>query len=371
MTGTQQIHILPLENYLKERVETNPHLFPQRDTNYFEQYLNIKEWLTKKHFRDAGAGLATDGNRYTQHDLGHVNDVIEVAGCMLRIKQKSELLTGFETYILLVAILLHDSGNAEGRREHEQKTAKIIREMGDVAGTCTQEKKLAAKIARSHGGTTLYKNIGTKDTIAVLINSIYDTFPNDVKIRPRLLAAVLRLSDELAEKPSRANSIAVKEVSDPKITKYKPDVVHNLYCSIVQIKVFPDSHEINISFDVDKSLLTQKFKIKEDNKEGICEVVDVYLIDYIVNRLEKSDRERRYCNRFMMGLLHFDSISVTIEITNDFETLDTICLKIEERGFPDAASGVSIKGLDEKLDGDVLYEKYGKVTVDNSSDARK
>ncbi len=362
MPESQQPHLLPLESYLNDKVLSDRNAFPQRDDNYFSQYINIKNWLTDRHYTDADAGLATDGNRYTHHNLGHVNDVIEVAGSMLQIKKNKELLSGFEAYVLLVAILLHDSGNAEGRKDHEKKTAQIIREMKDVAGTGTQEKKLISKIAQSHGGTALYKNISTKDTITTLINSIQTTFSNDVTIRPRLLAAILRLSDELAEKPSRANSITIKEAYDLERSTHLPDVIHNLYCNIIQISIIPESHEIKISFDVDKNLLQKTFTIEKKDTDGNKVIGDIYLIDYIAIRLQKSDRERRYCNRFMGGLLHFDSISSTIEITDDYETLETIDIKIEERGFPDSDSGTSIKSINSRLDGKTLFDSYNEVT---------
>lgn len=357
--------LLPLERFLKDKSSSDPHSFPLRDVKYFEQYLNIKSWLTENHFRDAGAGLSTDGNRYTQHDLGHVNDVIGIAGSMLRVKEDQNLLSGFEAYVLLVSILLHDSGNAEGREKHEQKAAKIIAEMGDVAGTATQEKRLIAKIAQAHGGNVQYNNITTKDTIATLLDSTYYNFTNDVVARPRLVAAILRLSDELAENPTRANSRAVKDVKNQDITEYKSDVIHNLFCHIIQVTLHPESHTISLSFDIDKRLVTQLFKIEEKNENGNSAIPDIYLIDYIIERIKKTDRERRYCNRFLMGLIHFDTITAALEITNEYETVELIEFRIEERGFPECGIGsdiCDIAGNYPKINGQVLFEKYSSET---------
>ncbi|MDH5692900.1 MAG: hypothetical protein OEZ47_07345 [Gammaproteobacteria bacterium] len=360
MTNSNKDKILPLEEYLKSKWESDPHGFPERNTNYYEQYCSIKSWVTKNYFRNAGGGLSRgDGQRYTHHDLGHVEDVIETAGNFLRVKDGLGLLSGFETYLLLVSILLHDAGNAQGRDGHETKTTSILFDMKDVAGMSTQEKKLAGKIAKAHGGKYQKDGVVSKDTITNIIDSIEETFPNSVKVRPRLLAAVLRLSDEFAEKTDRANYTALLDLSDVNNSVYNEDVLHNLYSHVITIDCCPESYEIRLVFNIDVNDLNKKFKytkkIDSEDRE-----LEVFFTDYITDRLIKSDSERRYCNRFLMGLIYIDVINVVIEINDNLETLETIKLRIEERQYPEPLKRLHDQDEINRLDGITLSSRYSR-----------
>lgn len=352
--------LLPLEEYLKTSFESNRDEFPDRNVDYIKQYINIKDNLINSHFRDANAGLAVDGNRYTHHDLGHVNDVIEMAGCMLR--NDDYPITGYEAYMLLIAILLHDSGNSEGRKGHEQKTLRILIDMNDIAGIDSVEKKLIAKIARAHGGIFNIGTQKTKDTIGELIIEKESVFSSgQIKVRSRALAGILRLADELSEKKSRANKAAVNDGYNIELKSLKPDVVHNIFCDIIRIDVLTEYHEIQLKFDIDKSLLQRTFSIEESDENNDLVVKNIYLVDYIIKRLIKCNLERLYCNRYMYGILRFDMISVSIDIHEDLEDLEDPGkwnFKIEDKGYPQADDEASIRELAPSLDGLSLYNTY-------------
>jgi hypothetical protein len=353
--GTQP---LALERYLEDEVNQNRDAFPDRNVNYFSQYENIKGSLKRSHFRDANTGLAVDGNRYTHHDLGHVNDVIEMAGSMLRV-QDSFRINGYETYILLVGILLHDSGNSEGRNGHEQKTFRILMDMGELAGLNTVEKKLISKIAMAHGGTFNIGNFKTKDTISNQLQNKEDTFRSgEIKVRSRALAAILRLADELSEKQSRANKAAVADAFKKDAIPLKPDVVHNIFCHIVRMEVNTEYNEIKLFFDIEKCLLQRYFTIEEKDIKGEMTINDIYLADYIIRRLKKCNLERQYCNRHMFGVLTYDLIHVQVNITHEHEDLKTWKFKIEDTGYPEDGDESSIRNLSPDLDGITLYQKY-------------
>jgi len=136
------------------------------------------------------------------HGTGHVHTVITKASQL--IQEASCKITPYEGYLLLFAIQLHDIGNIFGRDDHEKKCSDIMNALGGTAGLDKPEKRTVVNIASVHGGLT---DDGGKDTISTLEPDPRALLGQDV--RSRLLAAILRFSDELADDSSRASTLAL------------------------------------------------------------------------------------------------------------------------------------------------------------------
>jgi exopolyphosphatase/pppGpp-phosphohydrolase len=152
-----------------------------------------------------------------------VDDVIAMVGRLLGLEVGgvADALEPYELYVLLFAVLLHDAGNARTRKNHEKEPKAIIARMGSVAGVEPVERKLIASIAEAHGGRT---KDGDKDTIRKVIQLDIENI-GGLSVRSRLLAAALRLADELSENPQRADPQAlIRPYQTPE------SVIHNLYC---------------------------------------------------------------------------------------------------------------------------------------------
>jgi hypothetical protein len=340
------VRLLPLELVLQSRAQDTSK-FPDRTVNYFDRYLSIKDWLTKRVYRNAGAGLAArDGILYTQHDLGHFEDVIESAGRILGVGESTPLvdqLNSYEIYVLLLAILLHDAGNAEGREGHERRAFSYLRAMGDISGGDSVELRMIAKIARAHGGKA---PDGNKDTIGVVIDEGVTSHQN-IRVRSRLLAALLRIADEISEGPSRANEMALNDT--------KPDAtepIHHLYCKVVRMSVDLQDRSIRIIYDVARDLLDKTY-----NYEGSI----VYLVDYIAARLEKCDRERQYCNRFMAEIVMFERIRARLLISDNEneDVLKEISIELRDEGYP--ATLRRVQEREPMFSGEKLAQEFRKV----------
>lgn len=340
--------MLPLEELLKQHSQNNPASFPYRNTNYFAQYVQTKSKLDQEYFRNAGSGLALDGNLYTQHDLEHVNDVIKAAGILLGISQTNitddvpvNNLSGYEIYALLTGILLHDAGNAFGRTGHEKLPFKILTD-ANTAGTDAAELRVLAQIAQAHGGRA---KDGDKDTIGKVIQQPSHKIQG-IPLRSRMIASILRLADELSENPTRANDALLKSPS------MSPDaVVHNLYCKVINIDIDVLARTIRKTFEVEVDLIAKKFPIKD-----AAGARETYLIDYIAERLEKCDLERQYCNRYFSGLLRFDSIRAELKICRNEDVLDTVSLTLDDSGYPQTKK--AIKDLNPLFDGLTQYRTH-------------
>lgn len=321
-----------LEKWFKKSLKGSPKL-PRRGGKYFEHYTSIKQRLADKYYSVTGAALAQEGGgRYTKHDIGHVDDVIETAGLMLGLGLEGVVpaakhLSAYECFVLLVAILLHDAGNAIRRKGHEKKAAEILREVGEAVGLSAIEHKMIASIAQAHGGEM---EDGDKETITRILS---DPIPSiqGIEVHARRLAALLRLADELSENHTRADEVALESEATPHLS-----ILANLYCRAINRKIDFGGKSIHLEFTIDKSLLSRSFTIPDKD----LGTRDILFVDYIAERLEKCESERRYCNRFLSGFATYDRIRAKLVIMNGDHEIDTVVVDLEEVGYPSVTKKV-------------------------------
>lgn len=343
-----------LEAKLQLMASAPSNAFFDRNAVYWPRYVTIKQWLADEYYQSAGAGLAREGERYTRHDISHVDDVIDTAGKLLGAGIKDSLfdrLEPYETYVLLLAILLHDAGNARQRQHHEKQPKLILAAMGALPKLHSTEARLIASIAEAHGGRA---PDGGKDTIAKIVQSDVVTI-SSLKVRARLLAAVLRLADELSENPHRADPQAlVKPYSPPE------SVIHNLYCKIIDTGVDYEARTLYLNFSIPRAMLDEEFVLKARSKKKIL------LVDYIVNRIEKCEMERRYCNRFLYPII-YDRIRVKVEIFDhdEYSVLERFDWELADEGYP--AAPRAVKSIAPNFDGALLRKRYQEQLMDGGA----
>lgn len=339
----------PLEKHFETLMSQDDahNQFPFLGMSRLDLYKQIKFKLNREYYRDADSGLAADsgGGAFTHHDVGHVDDVIRKAGQLLGVgsgitEPALEKLTHHEVFVLLVACLIHDAGNRDGRDGHASRARRVLRSVTDQT-LDEKELSLISKIAEAHGGTTVD---GSMDTIGDL--RLEDGVEQS-RIRPRQLAAILRLADELAENPRRA-SRRTAELSD----------FPNRYCKAISIRV--DCYNRALSLD---------FCIADDDCNRFAKSeqgVEMFFVDYIRSRVIKTELERRYCDRFLRGFATFDSTRVTIEfIRNDLEW-NSIHFELAEDGYPSVDYDVVL--TPETLNGSIIasqYKRYCRLSDEN------
>ena len=231
-------------------------------------------------------------------------------------------LNSYELFILLCAIEVHDIGNIYGRIGHEGEIGKIIREIdNDLLDSV--ERTTITRIAMTHGG----KINDDKDTINHLLKE-RTLFRHNV--RERLLAAILRFADELADDNSRAGKIELElgAVSQSSI------IFHRYSESLHTVQIVNRS-TVKLCYEFTSEIAVQKFKLGTGEK---------YLLDEIYDRTLKMERERRYCMRYMRPYISIEDISVEIIIQdtkNPFKA-ETITYTLNETGYPAEPVGESI-----------------------------
>lgn len=311
-----------LEELLKEKATEHADDFPRvaNDHNYYSQYVTFSNYMYHHVHPEVNAGaMIEDGGLLTDHGPEHIKTVIERAGYLLsRSNNKSNALSGYEIYILLCAIHMHDVGNLYGRKSHEKLSAEILNQVELLLGENTSEKKVIQRIAQAHGGNVE----GDKDTISFLDE---DTKMHSKPIRHRLLAAILRFADELADDISRASRFLNKQGLIPK----EAQIYHEYASSLHSVSIDPNYKSIDLLFEIKSTNCIVKFE--KDN-------LDKFLLDEVFERTDKTFMELIYCNRFMRPLVDLEVINIKIDINdpdNKYrEPIYTINYRLEEKGYP-------------------------------------
>lgn len=342
---------IPLEVRLKQisEGEDAQNLFPHSGYNRFQLYSILKQKIYTDYLRDVDSGLTADtkGAAFTHHDISHVDDLIRRAGELIGFYSEAKQaamfrLKPYELFVLLVACLIHDAGNILGRKGHAQRARGILRNV--ASGMLDQrEISIISKIAQAHGGET---TTGSRDTIGEL--PLEDGVENS-SVRPQLLAAILRFSDELAENFRRSSR------------RHSPDSEFpNLFCSVVSPRIEYDSRRINLDFTISDDVCGLYGK-NEDGHE-------MYFLDYVRQRVIKTELERRYCDRFLRGFATYDRVRVNIDFIKDDHEWKNINFELLEDGYPNSIdlSDRAREFLDGKTIADTYEQKKQEATKKNA-----
>ncbi|MEZ0183736.1 HD domain-containing protein [Flavobacterium oncorhynchi] len=266
---------------------------------------------------------------YNDHGVDHIKMVVDRISKIYENFQKNDptfLLSNYEIFILLVAANLHDAGHLITTRSGHANAAKELLSRFDKNPNSlldTGERRIIGDIAKAHGG----KN----DPIGKLS-------PNDhisgKEIRPRLLASILRLADELAEDKTRASRFLLHlqdegDLDKDPINPYS-EIFHRFSESVDSIYI--EGNVIKLSFCVNSKQLSKQFKKK--NKEVITE--GHFLLDEIYDRCLKTFLETLYSNRFFAPNDRYTKITVQIYLLDKFEDylIEPISFVLEESGYP-------------------------------------
>lgn len=278
-----------------------------------------------------------------RHDASHIAMVQAKAFSFLQCSNDINL-SPYEVYILLCASVVHDVGNITGRKGHERKIRDILDTECATILPDSIERRVISRVARAHGG-------GSVDSISLLDdNALIYNFP----IRERILAAILRLSDELADDYTRADLSALNNG----IISSASEIYHMYSRCLHTVKL--SQNPVNKSYEV---TLVYSFDTDEACKLYGAPGKEKYLLDEIYDRTIKMERERRYCIRFLRPYFHLERIKVDIRITDKQDEFVTypINYTLEESGYP-SIPYTTIKDVDKTLStGAEWSEKLSKA----------
>lgn len=255
----------------------------------FEKYEALKKNLLPIHESVVQGASLADGGLLTGHGPAHIARVGEVAS--LIVGQCPVDLSPYEQFILLVAIQIHDIANIKGRAGHERKIPSVWKKVIPDLAFDAFDKSIAEQIAAAHGG----KFGGDKNTIGRLEP---DGPWNNQPIRPRFLAALLRVADELAEDPDRSARTLMALDQVPK----ENELFHVYAAGLHSIAPETSSSSVRLKFAFKEDLFLKP--LGKGEKEE-------FLLDEIYQRVVKTYLECIYCSRFFPG---FELKKVHVEI---------------------------------------------------------
>ena len=314
----------PLTEWLASR--PNSDFPPHGGIPYLRRFMNVAGLMNSQVHPHIGQGASlADGGLLTDHGPNHIDTVVRRAASLLSYPEDTfPQISPYEMYVLLLAIHFHDVGNIFGRDKHEKRHIEVIGQFDQFIGNETVERRAIQKIAEAHGG----RIAGSKDTISTLHS---EALVLGQKIRYRALAAILRFSDELADDSHRASRIGDMLGTIPP----ESEVFHAYAKCLHSVSIEPDKHVIYLQYAFFQEDATKTFG---KGKRG-GEVEHVYLLDEIYERTLKMHLERKYCMRFLQGIVRIDAIEVLIEVFQDGNSLtpclDPIGYRLEEQGYPE------------------------------------
>jgi len=366
----------PLEKLLEKVGKGNDlENFPTPESHY-KKYCDITEQLRLNVYPRINAGLAGLSQRsglYTDHSDKHFDLVVHYAGLMLGlkaanlddiaedVKSNKWILTPYEIYILLLSIRFHDVGNIYGREDHERMILKVINEFS-ITHLLTNPIKARkiSQIGGAHGGKTRY---GSKDTIGNLAET--ENFDGHIKdVKHKKIAAITRFADEICENRQRTGTVIESTIPAHNMVyhKYAESIVGN----------YIEGKTLCMMLQVKHSNLTKKYSIYTKNDEGNEVLTEALLPEVTLDRLRKTELERRYCNRYLPELAQINEISVKIVILEDdkcpesfhHNTIEEKSFFLKERDYPSAEGNILDKQVKTFLNYDRICKLQSSVKED-------
>ena len=261
------------------------------------------------------------------------------------VQAEEPQLTAYEVFFLICAVQVHDIGNVLDRANHQKTARDLFFELlpsNPILDTI--ETNLVFKIAEAHTSSPGEE----KDTITGLGEQT--TEHNGKSIRIKLLAAILRFADELADDPDRAFMLGVKYGLVDENSR-----LHHHYANAIKSTSI-GSKNVQVVYRINKDEAVKSFK-KGDRK--------IFLLDYIFERTMKMHLERVYCQRYMQPGLEIHSINVIIAIhEEDYDKeLYKIQYRLVDRGYPELPykdDQEALRGICEDPDTQLLCKQKSK-----------
>jgi hypothetical protein len=276
---------------MRKRFQTDP--LPDLYTDYNDARRFVTEQI---------AGLiAASEPHITDHSDRHLADVMGRA--LQLIGTETAYFTPYELYLLAVSIIFHDVGNLHGRKDHQDKVARIYDSARRKEPRFATERNVLLAITGAHTGCT---KEGGSDTLNAVGRLNFLANP----VRAQELAAILRFADELSEGPHRTSAYHLNH------GMYKPESrIFHKYAAASDYVVDPALGRIAItySFDLERGAAG----IEAGNGISLRD-----LLGFCYARAVKLDQERKYCKHYCRLLTGIQETGISLHFFFAGQKLD-------------------------------------------------
>lgn len=309
---------------------------------YFFTYYAQKLILLNHFYPHIGSQL----RGYTDHGPNHVTRILNLYEKMITDNiptlSNSEVIKGasfnfYEIYLLLCATVWHDIGNLLGRNNQNKNIIKIADKLKNHFFIDEDMKNYAFQIAKAHTGENgVRKEIKREDI----------DYKNE-EINLYFLGALLRFADELEEGEVRVDKQYYETMKDQIPDEQR--IYWETSLCIKRITPDPNNNVINIQTKIRQNDLFRLF-VKGGKK--------VALIDELVFRVDKMNRERIYYMQFVKKYIEFRKIIFNINIEKETKESETITFSFNNtQGYKLFWNNYSYINPQEKIDGYILQKE--------------
>ena len=299
----------PMERQLKSKL--GEEWEQDRADEIFADYVTARQKLTK----DVLPEIKGVEPSLTDHGPVHIRNVLDNVDFL--IPSGSHNFSGTELYCLCLGVLFHDVGNLEGRDKHNLRVAQFYDHVRGGTQEWNHEKYLITRAAQAHTGKC---RAGTNDTLKDVPEREH-LFGKPVRLR--VIAAIIRFADELAEGPQRTSEFMRRH------ERYEPSsqLFHD-YASITQVCIDRNNNRIALTYSID-------LPADKPAEEVLAHTRGLLELTY--RRILKLDQERRYARFYARELLvRFEVLSIqfNFQIDGEFVELDLQPLIISDKVVP-------------------------------------
>ncbi len=259
------------------------------EPEFFEKYRLMKRRLLNVEYEHWAAGFAEGNN----HGRGHITRISEHFGSLLG-SDPLKHLNAYELFLAMMSILYHDIGMLRGRSQHADTSKELLE--GD-----THDAYIINKIDKEIIKAAVVSHSSSKD-----IAQECSRFGNPERIgsydaRPMVIAALVRLADELDEDHRRADDILQQRLDLPEESRF-----FWLFCQRVW-GVRPNlvSKRIDFSLALEPEDTTTYGKVPGGKIR--------HFVAFTAEKLAKINKERVTVNQFLPTELQYMGLHVDVK----------------------------------------------------------
>jgi hypothetical protein len=262
--------------------------------SFIAKYRLMKERLLNVEYEHWAAGFPEGNN----HGRQHITRVLEYLNRLLATKPLKHL-NPYELFLAMMSILYHDIGLIQQRERHADISKSLLEgDSNDAYIINSIDKEIIAAAVVSHSSS--------KDIAAECAQFPREIVVGNYEARPKVVAALVRLADELDEDHRRADPILQQRLEN----KLPPDSrFFWLFCQRVR-GVRPNLTKKWIEFQL--ALEPQDTKDYGPVPGGRTRPFVVFAAE----KLAKINQERVYVNNFLPEELQYATLHVELTLRN-------------------------------------------------------
>lgn len=236
---------------------------------------------------------------FTNHGKKHVDSIEYMVSEMLYPNKLR--LNAFEIFILYTAIIYHDTGMMKSRSEHGENVSEILSKFSEYISN-RQIEDIIKKVAAAHTGD-FDKMERLSTSYPISYNAVQE------KIDARALAALLRFSDEVSETVDRIDTFLLENNKVP-----EEHLIFWEYANCIKYsRADPQSHKVLMEITIENGTIFKEFLVPQ--KDG--STIKMAFFDYLLQRIDKIDIERRNCCANFRHMATIDTIEIRISVVDE------------------------------------------------------